>query len=175
MGLINPGLPRELHLGNVPGKTQLLCNDLQLVIHLLVRLGWKHQTIPGWDILVLLVQLSTVLVQEDGQTVMGLLTHKGEGSGVVIIIAPLPVFLEAVALPQPCLDLRVLMGEIFLPPRAEIDVPPPEPPDQRLGVPVISCKIVRILDYNCCYEKIDITCGLANYYSHDPLEGSDPG
>ena len=86
MGLINPGLPRELHLGNIPCKTQLLCNDLQLVIHLLVRLGWKHQTIPGWDILVLLVQLPTVLVQEDGQTVMGLLTHKGEGSGVVIII-----------------------------------------------------------------------------------------
>ena len=29
------------------------------------------------------------------------------------------------------------MGEILLPPRAEIDVPPPEPPDERLGVPVI--------------------------------------
>ena len=29
------------------------------------------------------------------------------------------------------------MREILLPPRAEIDVPPPEPPDERLGVPVI--------------------------------------
>ena len=49
----------------------------------------------------------------------------------------LPILLKAVALPQPRLDLRVLVGEILLPPRAEIDVPPPEPPDQRLGVPVI--------------------------------------
>lgn len=86
MGLINPGLPSELHLGNVPGETQLFCNDLQLVIHLLVGLGWEHQTIPGRYILVLLVQLPAVLVQEDGQTVMGLLTHKGEGSWIIIVI-----------------------------------------------------------------------------------------
>ena len=39
--------------------------------------------------------------------------------------------------PQPRLDLRGLVGEILFPPRAEIDVPPPEPPDERLGVPVI--------------------------------------
>ena len=50
---------------------------------------------------------------------------------------PLPILLKSVPLPQALLHLRLLMREILLPPRAEIDVPPPEPPDERLGVPVI--------------------------------------
>lgn len=49
----------------------------------------------------------------------------------------LPILLKSVSFPQLLLHLGLLMCEIILPPRADIDMPPPEPPDQRLRVPVI--------------------------------------
>ena len=47
------------------------------------------------------------------------------------------VFLKLILLPQRSLCLLVLMREIALESRAEIDMPAPEPADERLGVLVV--------------------------------------
>jgi len=44
---------------------------------------------------------------------------------------------EFVLISERRLGLLILMGEIVLPPGAEVDVPSPEPADKRLGILVI--------------------------------------
>ena len=50
-----------------------------------------------------------------------------------------------VLLPESGLRLLILMGEIVLPARAEIDVPAPETPKQGLGILVVGCAELAVL------------------------------
>lgn len=61
----------------------------------------------------------------------------------------LPILLKSVSFPQLLLHLGLLMCEIILPPRADIDMPPPEPPDQRLRIPIIMCPQLAVLARVC--------------------------
>lgn len=74
----------------------------------------------------------------------------------------LPILLKSVSLPQLLLHLGLLMCEIILPPRAEVDMPPPEPPDQRLRIPIIMCPQLAVLARVCfCLSHgFDILIGL---------------
>lgn len=74
----------------------------------------------------------------------------------------LPILLKSVSFPQLLLHLGLLMCEIILPPRAEIDMPPPEPPDQRLRIPIIMCPQLAVLARVCfCLSHgFDVLIGL---------------
>ena len=61
----------------------------------------------------------------------------------------LPILLKSVSFPQLLLHLGLLMCEIILPPRAEVDMPPPEPPDQRLRISIIMCPQLAVLARVC--------------------------
>ena len=50
-----------------------------------------------------------------------------------------------VFLPERSLRLLVLMGEIVLPARAEVNVPAPETPEQGLGILVVRCAELAVL------------------------------
>ena len=74
----------------------------------------------------------------------------------------LPILLKSVSFPQLLLHLGLLMCEIILPPRAEVDMPPPEPPDQRLRIPIIMCPQLAVLArvYFCLSHGFDVLIGL---------------
>ena len=74
----------------------------------------------------------------------------------------LPILLKSVSFPQLLLHLGFLMCEIILPPRAEVDMPPPEPPDQRLRIPIIMCPQLAVLARVCfCLSHgFDVLIGL---------------
>ena len=61
----------------------------------------------------------------------------------------LPILLKSVSFPQLLLHLGLLMCEIILPPRAEVDMPPPEAADQRLRIPIIMCPQLAVLARVC--------------------------
>jgi len=74
----------------------------------------------------------------------------------------LPILLKSVSFPQLLLHLGLLMREILLPPRAEVDMPPPEPPDQRLRIPIIMCPQLAVLArvYFCLSHGFNVLIGL---------------
>ena len=74
----------------------------------------------------------------------------------------LPILLKSVSFPQLLLHLGLLMCEIILPSRAEVDMPPPEPPDQRLRIPIMMCPQLAVLARVCfCLSHgFDVLIGL---------------
>ena len=74
----------------------------------------------------------------------------------------LPILLKSVSFPQLLLHLGLLMCEIILPPRAEVDMPPPEAADQRLRIPIIMCPQLAVLARVCfCLSHgFDVSIGL---------------
>ena len=65
------------------------------------------------------------------------------------------ILLEVVPGPERCFGLFVLMGEIVLPSRAEIDVPAPETAEDGFGIPVIMCAEPAVLAgvLLCCHTR----------------------
>lgn len=55
------------------------------------------------------------------------------------------VLFEVVLLPESCLCLFILMGEVVLPARAEVNVPAPEPAFEGLGILVVGRAELAVL------------------------------
>ena len=67
----------------------------------------------------------------------------------------LPVFVEIVLLAESGLGLLILMGEIGLEARAEIDVPAPEPAEGRFGILVVMSPELAGFAGILCHSRID--------------------
>ena len=97
----------------------------------------------------------------------GLVAH-GIGSWMVCITHFFIsfVFLEVVLFAEGGLGQRVLVGEVVLPTRAEIDVPTPEAAEGRLGILVVVCAELAVLaGVGClCHRKMGITSYRSVYF-----------